>query len=50
MTYKYQENLPYGMDEWTNHYILESFIYTDADIKWEKQEVYFVDGKLKMFY
>ena len=50
MTYKYQENLPYGMDEWTNHYILESFIYTDADSKWEKQEVYLVGGKLKMFY
>lgn len=50
MTYKYQENLPYGMDEWTNNYLLETFIYTDADIKWEKQEVYLVGQQLKMFY
>ena len=50
MTYKYQENLPYDMDEWTNNYILRSFIYTDADIKWEQQEVYLVEQEVKMFY
>ncbi len=50
MTYKYEENLPYGIDEWTNNYLLETFIYTDADIKWDEQDVYLVGDKLKMFY
>lgn len=49
MTYKYQENLPVGMDEWTNNYILETFIYTDADVKWEQQDIYLVGEKMKMF-
>lgn len=50
MTYKYQENLPYGLDEWTNLYNLESFVYTDADTKWEKQQIYLVEEKAKMFF
>lgn len=50
MTYKYQENLPYGLDEWTNQYILKSFVYTDADIQWEEQQVYIVGEKAKMFF
>lgn len=50
MTYKYQENLPYALDEWTNNYILKSFIYTDADTKWEQQNVYLVGQEMKMFY
>lgn len=50
MTYKYQENLPYALDEWTNHYILKSFIYTDADSKWEQQNVYRIGQEIKMFY
>ena len=50
MTYKYQENLPYALDEWTNNYILKSFIYTDADTRWENQNVYLVGQEMKMFY
>lgn len=50
MTYKYQENLPIGMDPWTNHYILKTFLYTDADIRWEQQDVYQIGGQLKMFH
>ncbi len=50
MTYKYQENLPHSMDEWTNNYVLETFVYTDAGTKWEQQEVYRVGEKLRMFY
>lgn len=50
MSYKYQENLPYKLDEWTNNYILNSFIYTDAEIRWEHQDVYLVEEKIRMFY
>lgn len=50
MTYKYQENLPDALDEWTNNYILKSFIYTDADTKWEGQNVYLAGQKIRMFY
>lgn len=50
MTYKYQENLPYMLDEWTNNYILKSFIYTDADTKWEQKNVYLAGQEMKMFY
>lgn len=50
MSYKYQENLPYKLDEWTNNYILKSFIFTDADIKWEQQNVYLAGEKMRMFY
>lgn len=50
MTYKYQECLPYSLDEWTNNYILKSFIYTDADVSWEQQNVYLIGQEIKMFY
>lgn len=50
MTYKYQENLPYALDAWTNNYILKSFIYTDADTRWENQNVYSVGQEMKTFY
>lgn len=50
MTYKYQENLPFAMEEWTNQYLLESFIDTDAELSWEGQMVYLVRQKARMFY
>lgn len=50
MTYKYQENLPYEMDEWTNNYKLKTFVYTDGNIIWDNENVYETDGKYLMFY
>lgn len=50
MTYKYEEKLPYELNAWTNNYILKSFIYTDALVNWENQEVYCSNGKSIMFY
>lgn len=50
VTFKYEERLPSQLDAWTNNYILQSFIYTDALISWENQKVYCIDGKNIMFY
>lgn len=50
MTFKYEEKLPEQLDAWTNNYILQSFVYTDAVISWENQEVYCIDQKNIMFY
>lgn len=50
MTYKYEEKLPYQLDGWVNNYILESFIYTDAIVSWENQDVYCSNGNNIMFY
>ena len=49
-SYKYAEKLPYQMDIWTNHSILETFIYTDSIIVWEEQDVYQIEDKMVMFY
>lgn len=49
--FKYEEALPVGMDRWTNQYILEIFLYTDALVKVEGTEVYQLkDGKKIVFY
>ena len=50
MTFKYEEELPEQLDGWTNNYILQSFIYTDAVVSWENQKVYCIDQKNIMFY
>lgn len=49
--FKYEEALPCGMDEWTNQYVLRTFMYTDAFVKAEHAAVYRLqDGKKIMFY
>lgn len=49
--FKYEEALPVGMDRWTNQYILETFLYTDALVKVEGTELYQLkDGKKIVFY
>lgn len=50
MTFKYEEKLPEQLDAWTNNYILHSFIYTDAVVSWEDQEVYCINQRNVMFY
>lgn len=50
VSFKYEEKLPNQLDAWTNNYILQGFIYTDALISWENQKVYCIDGKNIMFY
>lgn len=50
LTFKYEEKLPIQLDSWTNNYILQSFIYTDAVVSWENQKVYCINNKNIMFY
>lgn len=49
-TFRYEEKLPIQLDPWTNNYVLQSFLYTDAVISWENQKVYCIDGKNIMFF
>ena len=49
-TYKYQEQLPYLMDELTNNYILRKFLYTDALLEKILTDVYYCDEKNIVFY
>lgn len=49
--FKYEEALPYGIDGWTNQYILKTFMYTDAFVKAEHMPVYQLEnGKKIVFY
>lgn len=51
--FKYEEALPWGMDGWTNQYILRTFLYTDefVESKCEDMPVYLLqDGKKIVFY
>lgn len=49
--FKYEEALPYGMDGYTNHYIIKTFIYTDAFVEASSTTVYQLgDGKKIVFY
>lgn len=49
--FKYEELLPCGMDEWTNHYIMRKFQYTDAFVDVDSRSVYQLkDGKKIVFY
>lgn len=50
-SFKYEEALPYGMDEWTNHYLMRTYIYTDAFVEVQDSTVYLLeDGKKIVFY
>ncbi len=49
-TFRYEEKLPIRLDAWTNNYILQSFIYTDAAVSWENQKVYRINDKNRMFF
>ena len=49
--FKYEEELPYEMDGWTNSYIMKSFVYTDAFVENNQLPVYQLrDGRKIMFY
>ncbi|MDD3137874.1 MAG: type I-B CRISPR-associated protein Cas5b [Lachnospiraceae bacterium] len=49
--FKYQEALPCEIDEWLNHYILKTFLYTDAFVEVSDTTVYELrDGKKIMFH
>ena len=50
MTFKYEEKLPVQLDAWTNNYILQSFVYTDAVVAWKDQKVYRMKDKSIMFF
>lgn len=49
-TYKYQEKLPLALNAWTNNYELQSFLFTDALVAWEDQDLYCVENQNVVFY
>lgn len=49
-SFKYEEALPYGMDEWTNHYKMKTFVYSDALVETDAEVYLLEDGKKIMFY
>lgn len=50
-TFQYKENLPYGMNAWTNHYILRTLLYTDEFVEVRGLPVYELrDKKNIVFY
>lgn len=48
--FKYEEALPIGLDEETNQYQLQRFVYTDMILSNIKDTVWKVDGKQVVFY
>lgn len=49
--YKYEEMLPVGLEEKTNKYILDTFVYTNSDLKCLNEcSVYECGGKLIYFF
>lgn len=48
--FKYEESLPVRLDEETNQYQLQRFIYTDMSLCEIKNTVWEVDGKQVVFY
>lgn len=49
--FKYEEALPCGIDGWTNHYLMQTYIYTDAFVEVQNLTVYLLrDGKKIVFY
>lgn len=49
-SFRYEEALPYGMDEWTNQYQLKIFVYTDAAVETNAAVYLLEDGKKIVFY
>lgn len=50
-SFKYQETLPYGMDGWTNNYLMQDFMYTNAFVEVKDTPVYQLkDGRKIVFY
>ena len=48
--FKYEEALPYGMDGWTNHYLMRTFVYTDAFVETERASVYCLEDEKKIVF
>ena len=49
-SFRYEEALPHGMDEWTNHYLMKTFVFTDALLETDADVFLLEDGKRIMFY
>lgn len=48
--FKYEEALPVAMDRWTNQYILQTFLYTDALVEIEETKVYQLEDRKKIVF
>ncbi|MBM6760016.1 type I-B CRISPR-associated protein Cas5b [Megamonas hypermegale] len=44
--FKYEEALPYTLDEWVNNYKLERFVYTGSFLEVNNEDVYCLDNKV----
>ena len=44
--FKYEEALPYTLDEWVNNYKLERFVYTGSFLEDNNEDVYCLDNKV----
>ena len=49
-SFRYEEALPCGMDEWTNHYLMKTFVFTDALLETDADVFLLEDGKRILFY
>lgn len=48
--FKYEEKLPVGLNEITNNYEMESFVFTNMNVQGYGEKVYVVNGKNIVFY
>lgn len=48
--FKYEEALPWGMDEWTNHYMMKTYLYTNVLLETDAEVYQLEDGKKIIFY
>jgi len=48
--FRYAEALPCEISGWTNHYILKKFIYTDAIVEADGQDVYMLQDKKQILF
>lgn len=48
--YKYEERLPLALNEKTNLYETESFVFTNMEVCTKEEKIYFVDNRLLTFY
>lgn len=49
-SFKYEEALPVGLEEQTNQYILEKFVYTNLELLGVRETIWNVGGRKLIFY
>lgn len=49
-SFKYEESLPCGIDGWTNQYLMQTYIYTDAFVEMQSLKVYLLEDRKKIVF